>query len=1032
MVDKRDLVDSIVLRAQVHEERGQINEAISDFETLRSIYPSYQGLKFEIERLQRRREQQSRDAAKANWVRQIDRVREAGNFTRVLELIERAQADFPEDAEFIELQNLARQGFERSKRAEEMLAEGQRLCAEQEFDKGLEVLRQAHELDERNPSILAALHDAHVEWARVRLKTDWRGADTLLANAFALDPESQEGKSVRAQVQAAKRDEEVMQCASQVRRWQTAGDLAKAEAELQRGLALYPSDPRLAAIRDTLQNELTQSNRKKARLREMEQLRGEPQKAGIGTDSGEPPGIAPTLVVNNAAEQVDPDAPTFVGEIPRGAREAETMLATRPAVFPTTPPVSSAPNPASPVPVPVAAGMDARPAAVPGTTPFTAILKSRLAWIGGAVALLLVIGVGVFVWQRDRSAPVSTSATTVVLRIRTSPAGAAISVDGRVLGNSDVTLELEKGEHLVEATLPGYESVSQNVSVGADASPLVELVLTPLSPLLRLVMSGVDVSEVRLDETVSKPEAGSLTIAVPSNGEHLLRFTPAKPPTQEAKIGFTTATGALPIVNLVEAPELYAVAVSSMAAEARVTSSVAGAVVAVDGESKGTVPPEGLLVSNLTPGLHELTIGEGSDLKKMGFTVGPAPSLDAVFFSDRSVGSILVVTKESDVSVIVDGRTNARKTTNGQLRLTNMSIKSYTVRVTKDGFSIPEEQTVEVQKGQEAVLNFELVAVQKPATLQVRQLLTGAQVFVDERSLGTMPPTGTLSAEIPPGSHVVRFALEGYQPKMVTKEFVAGETLVLTGPDVELQRVSATLEVEVEPNATVVVRRDNTQVDQFVGSRKLSLSEGNYVVEGRTSDGRATSQSVRLAAGGAEVVRLTFAADKRMEGFGPKLWEANGTWSRRVGNTRFALYDLAPPGTLSFTFIVPGKSLGIFGSSQVKWVTTFRDERNYILFELDRGGLARTVVIDGRRVELTKIAHKIPWDREFVHISIDIMADKLTHKFKLGEEEWQTLHVWDRNDPELAKRAPVSSFAAGKFGFDGEIQISNFMMRPQP
>jgi hypothetical protein len=55
----------------------------------------------------------------------------------------------------------------------------------------------------------------------------------------------------------------------------------------------------------------------------------------------------------------------------------------------------------------------------------------------------------------------------------------------------------------------------------------------------------------------------------------------------------------------------------------------------------------------------------------------------------------------------------------------------------------------------------------------------------------------------------------------------------------------------------------------------------------------------------------------------------------------------------------------------------------------------------------------------------------VTHSFKLGEQEWQTLHEWNRNDPELAKRgASIPDFAAGRFGFEGEIQISNFTMRP--
>jgi serine/threonine-protein kinase len=1026
MIDKRDLVSSIVLRAQVHEERGQINEAISDFETLRSIYPSYQGLKFEIERLERRREQQNRDAAKANWVRQIDRVREAGNHARALELIERALADFPDDAEFIELQNFARQGLERSKRAEDLLAEGQRLCAAHDFDKGLEVLGQAHELDERNTLVLTALHEGLIERARLQLKTDWRAADALLATALELEPDSQAGKSLRAQVLAARRDEEVMQCASQTRRLQAAGELAKAEAEVRRGLELYPSDPRLTAILDTLQHELTQSTRKRARI---EQLREEQQKSGGRIDTDRPSAVPPTMAVVRGMDSVDADAPTVLEPI-RQDQDAETMAVTRP-VFPTTPPVSPPPKPVTPAAVPAASK---EPAAA-RKAPMTAELKSRVALIGGLAALLIVVGIGVVVWQRSGGGPEIPPTPQLALRIRTSPPGAAISVDGKPLGTSDVTLQLEPGDHLVEATLPGYAAASQKVAGGAETPPLLELSLQPLRPSVRLVMSGVEVSEVRLDETVGKPDAGSLTLVVASDGEHLLRFVPAKPMTQEAKIEFTTAVGALPTISKVEAPELQVIAVTSMAAEARVTSSVTGAVV-VDGESKGNVAAEGLLISGLTQGPHELTIGEGADLRKIGFTVGPAPSLDAVFFSDRDVGSILVVTQQNDVVVIVDDKTYGRKTANGQVRLINMSIQPHRIRVHKDGFLAPEEQIADVKKGQESVLQFELVPVQRLATLLVRQLTPGAQVFVGDRSLGTMPQSGTLSAaDIQPGSHEIRFVLDGYRSKSVKREFVAGGTVTLSGSDVELVRASAFLEVDVEPTVSVTVRKaDGSQTDPFTGPKKLDLAEGRYTVEGTTRDGRKASQEVQVTAGASmPPVRLTFPTDKKIDRFDPKLWEVNGTWYKRIStsNPRFALYKETPPGLFQFAFTVPGRTLGLFGGS-VKWVTGFRNDRNYILFELDRGGLARTVVIDGKRTELSKIPHKIPWDREFVHISIEITADRLKHSYKLDGESWQTLHDWNRNDPELVKRAPVASFAAGQFGFDGEIQISdNFLMRPQ-
>jgi serine/threonine-protein kinase len=59
--DKRDLVNSIVSKARYFEERGQFNEALDQWQILRSIYERYPGLAFEIDRLMKRRDQQARE-----------------------------------------------------------------------------------------------------------------------------------------------------------------------------------------------------------------------------------------------------------------------------------------------------------------------------------------------------------------------------------------------------------------------------------------------------------------------------------------------------------------------------------------------------------------------------------------------------------------------------------------------------------------------------------------------------------------------------------------------------------------------------------------------------------------------------------------------------------------------------------------------------------------------------------------------------------------------------------------------------------
>jgi eukaryotic-like serine/threonine-protein kinase len=105
--DKRDLVNSIVARAHLHEEQGSYSDALNDWEILRTIYIQYPGLTFEVERLQKRREQQVRIESKTRLVEQIDACLHSSDYARALDLLQGAAAEFPNDAELTELAKLA-------------------------------------------------------------------------------------------------------------------------------------------------------------------------------------------------------------------------------------------------------------------------------------------------------------------------------------------------------------------------------------------------------------------------------------------------------------------------------------------------------------------------------------------------------------------------------------------------------------------------------------------------------------------------------------------------------------------------------------------------------------------------------------------------------------------------------------------------------------------------------------------------------------------------------------------------------------
>ncbi len=178
------------------KSKAAFSDALNDWEILRTIYSQYPGLKFEVERLQKRRDQQSRIEARTQLIEQIDACLHSSDYDRVFDLLHGAEAEFPNDEELQELEKLAQQGVERKTEAHRLMAEGQELCAQQKTAEGIRLLRQAYELDENNALARAVLANALVEQAQTLVETDWREAEKLSKEAFDLNPVASHGQDL--------------------------------------------------------------------------------------------------------------------------------------------------------------------------------------------------------------------------------------------------------------------------------------------------------------------------------------------------------------------------------------------------------------------------------------------------------------------------------------------------------------------------------------------------------------------------------------------------------------------------------------------------------------------------------------------------------------------------------------------------------------------------------------------------------------------------------------------------------------------
>lgn len=843
--------------------------------------------------------------------------------------------------------------------------------------------------------------EALLEEARRILASDWRAAAALAQKALELEPSNLIAQSLRTMAHDRKREEEVARCFSAARQMRASGDLRGALAEAERCAAEYPLEPRLTQLREVLSKELEAAERAKA-----------------------PPVEAPAPPTAAPAPPTPPTAPPPATE----AEELAAMLARpKPPATPAEEPAAPAKPPGAPPPAPPAPPVPPRERPAGG---LLAVLRNRpgLVWgiTGAATALALIIIVTVLV-----SGIRKPSVRPVAVEVRTSPPGATIRVNNQVRGSSNLRLELAPGTYQLEAVLEGYQPAQLALEVQPGAMAPVELTLEPVAQTVQ-VITDLEAAQATLDEQPPEPmQEGQLTLSSLPAGQHTIKVTDRY---GEASFGFEISPGGAPLVSAPPvARQVLALLVSQAGGRALVYSSQAAAKLALDGQPVGEVGPAGLELSNLAPGSHELSVGEGSDVKKFLLEVGPAPSLTAYLRSDRNVGTLVVVTNEDNVTVFLDGQRYPRPTRRGQLRITRAP-KRYRVKVAKAGFEDEPEQTVEVRKGDEVKVAFKLRAAPRLASLSIRNATPGAEVLIDQVSLGTIGADGSFqSSNISPGEHTLELSKEKHRPVQLQRVFPVGHTVEVQGGEVTLRALYGTLRLAVSPpGARVTATRAGEAQPRAIPQNTVELEEGAWTLVARAPGYLERTERVQIAAGQTVSVELALTREARpaaviasgMDGFEhPQNWTQEGEWFvRRGGN--LVLHKPAPKGgTFSFNIML-AEGGGWFRGKRLEWVVDFRDERNHLLFQLDKDSFRRTVHVGGRKTE-TRRQHGLPVPEQITAtVEIEVTPTSVIHRFRRGDD-WVVVD---------SLSVPGQNFTLGQFGLmiqgRDEVRLSDFSFRP--
>jgi len=269
---RRDLVDSLVGRARTAEESKQFSDALGIWEMLRKIHPQHPGIGIELDRLQKRREQQLRADAKTHWVTQIDQAIAVQNYQKAVSLACDALAEHPGD---LELTALERQGRQLQARALEALEKAHRakeLVNSGNAKAGLDLFREAFRLDTHNAVVRAGLVEALLKKAGETIDSDWQAAAELVQEALELDSSNPLAKSLDTLIQDKRQAEEVSAALSKVRELQADGKIKDAISEMDQIRQKYPREDRLINFRAALVESLSALDRNELRARDLEEL----------------------------------------------------------------------------------------------------------------------------------------------------------------------------------------------------------------------------------------------------------------------------------------------------------------------------------------------------------------------------------------------------------------------------------------------------------------------------------------------------------------------------------------------------------------------------------------------------------------------------------------------------------------------------------------------------------------------------------------------------------------------------------------
>jgi PEGA domain len=450
----------------------------------------------------------------------------------------------------------------------------------------------------------------------------------------------------------------------------------------------------------------------------------------------------------------------------------------------------------------------------------------------------------------------------------------------------------------------------------------------PTKPTLRLYTDLVP-GTVSIDGNEPQDlKDGELVLDDLDPGQHSIKISGR---SGDAAFSYDVAEKLTPrVVGLPSASNAMTVLVSAHDGTARLVTNAQDSDVLLDGKPVGRVRPEGLVLDNLGTADHDLQVTQGKDRQRFVLTYTPAPTLTAYIKSDPNAGTVVIVAGQDGADVYINGKVYRRKTERGQIRIPNLNVGEYTIRVHKQGFIDPPPETVQIKKAEETPVEFHLQPLPEIATLQVKGALPGTMVYLDNELAAAIGADGVANiSNVKPGDHIVELRRDQALPKRFERTFHAGDVAVLSGPDVTLDKA---------------------------------------VVENKPASGAP-----------AEPVPNSALSNNSMQIEGQQIRKGGG----------FVPYHIPRmPGHYTFTAQV--RKGGLFKHGKLQWYAAYHDNENYVLFTLDGKHAIVREIRDGKTTELNRVPFSSD-SNEWVQVDLAVRPNLIDARVKLADTEWNEI-----------------------------------------